>query len=126
VRPDALLINHAVEPTFAPLADMVRLNDTLRLADPRPWPPVVPQMLHRARIVRAACPDALIDTDDWAMPDRATFREYLERQPELGVPALYYVDRIDLSGEPLLEEDFEAIRRAWRRAEHPSDGSQRS
>jgi hypothetical protein len=126
VRPDALLINHAVEPTFAPLADMVRLNDTLRLADPRPWPPVVPQMLHRARIVRAACPDALIDTDDWAMPDRATFREYLERQPELGVPALYYVDRIDLSGEPLLEEDFEAIRRAWRRAEPPSDGSQRS
>lgn len=127
-RPDALIISHAVEPSFAPLAGMVRLNDTLRLADPRPWPPLVPQMRHRARIVRAACPDALIDTDDWAMPDRATFRAYLETQPELGIPALYYVDRIDLSGERLLQDDYAAIRRAWRRfeADAPADGSQRA
>lgn len=116
VRPDALLISHAVEPSLAGLSDMVRLNDTLRLADPRPWPPVVPQMVHRARIVRAAHPDGLIDTDDWAMPDRATFRAYLDVQPDMGVPALYYVDRIDLSGEPLLEEDYAAIGRAWGRA----------
>ncbi len=115
-RSDALLIGHAAEPSLARLTDMVRLNDTLRLADPRPWPPLLPQMVHRARIVRAACPEVLIDTDDWAMPDRATFRAYVETQPELGVPALYYVDRIDLSGEPLLEEDYAAIRRAWQRA----------
>jgi hypothetical protein len=119
VRPDALIVSHAVEPTFAPLAGMIRLNDTLRLADPRPWAAVVPQMVHRARIVRAACPDALIDTDDWAMPDRATFRAYLERQPDLGVPALYYVDRIDLSGESLGEDDYAAIRRAWQRSGYP-------
>jgi hypothetical protein len=120
-RPDALIISHAVEPTFASLAGMIRLNDTLRLADPRPWGAVVPQMLHRARIVRAACPDALIDTDDWAMPDRATFRSYLEVQPDIGVPALYYVDRIDMSGEPLGEDDYAALRRAWQRC---ADGSQ--
>jgi hypothetical protein len=60
------------------------------------------------------------------MPDRATFRAYLERQPEIGVPALYYVDRIDLSGEPFREEDYAAIRRAWGRAELASDASQRS
>ncbi|HLU83094.1 MAG TPA: hypothetical protein VKZ43_06800, partial [Trueperaceae bacterium] len=36
-------------------------------------------------------------------------------QLELGVPSLYYSSHIDTSGEPLLAEDYELIRRIWSR-----------
>lgn len=112
-RSDALLIGQVPEPTLAPLVDMIRLNDVLRLDDPTPSVSIVPQMRYRAAVVRAACPDHLIDTDDWCMPDLATWREYAEAKPDFGVPALYYADRLDLSGEPLTDADYELVRRTW-------------
>jgi hypothetical protein len=72
-------------------------------------------MRHRPRIVRASCPDLLIDTDDWAMPDLATFREYRDVQAELGIPALYLASHIDTTLEPLEESDYRAIRDLWSR-----------
>ena len=107
------MITHTPHPSFADVTDMVRLNDMLRLDDPGPMPPVVPQMRYRAGVVHAACPDLLVDTDDWAVPDKATWRAYLEEKPRLGVPSLYYVTDVDLDGEPLEEEDYAAIRRTW-------------
>jgi hypothetical protein len=118
-KPDALVITHTPNPAFAEVTDMIRLNDALRLGDPRPWAPVVPQMLHRAAIVRAACPDLLIDTDDWAMPDRATWREYQAVKGSIGVPSLYYVDRIDQSQEPLEDEDYALMRATFDGAVEP-------
>jgi hypothetical protein len=47
---------------------MIRLNDMPRIDDGAPFPPIVPQMRYRAAVVRAACPDLLIDTDDWCVP----------------------------------------------------------
>ena len=113
VKPDALLIGQVPEPTLAPLVDMIRLNDALRLDDPTPGVSIVPQMRYRAAVVRAANPDHLIDTDDWCMPDLATWREYTEAKPDFGVPSLYYADRLDLSGEPLTDADYELVRRTW-------------
>jgi hypothetical protein len=112
-KPDALVMTHTPDPAFADVTDMIRLNDLQRLDDPSPDAPFVEHMTHRARVVRAAMPGVLIDTDDWAMPDLATFRAYLERQPDLGVPSLYYATHMDVSGEALQEEDYAAIRRAW-------------
>ena len=114
-KPDALVITHTPHPAFADVTDMVRLNDMLRLDDPGSMPPVVPQMRYRAAVVRAACPELLIDTDDWTVPDKATWREYLELKPDLGVPSLYYVTDVDLTGERLDEDDYAAIRRTWAR-----------
>jgi hypothetical protein len=95
---------------------MVRLNDALRLAEPTSGVDAVRQMRHRARIVRAACPELLIDTDDWAMPDRATWRAWQRAKPDVGVPSLYYVDRLDVSGEELTEEDAALLREVWGRS----------
>jgi hypothetical protein len=113
VRADPLLIGQTPNPVLAPFVDMIRLNDALRLDDPEPALDVVPQMRHRAAIARAACPDHLIDTDDWCMPDLARWRAYATIQPELGVPALYYVDRMDRTDEHLEERDFALLRRTW-------------
>ncbi len=86
---DALIITHTPHPYFRDVTDMVRLNDVNTRAA------VVPQMVHRARVVRAACPDVLIDTDNWPMPSIAEFRAYVDVQPELGVPSLYYATHVD-------------------------------
>ena len=112
-KPDALLITQTPHPAFVDVTDMIRLNDMLRLDDPGPFPPVVPQMRYRAAVARAACPELLVDTDDWCVPSLAEWREYLEEKPALGVPSLYYADSLDWTGERLEPSDYEALRRTW-------------
>lgn len=115
VNHQALVITHTPHPSFADVTDMVRLNDMLRLDDPGPLPAdaVVEQMRYRARIAGAALPDVLIDTDDWCVPDKRTWRAYLDAKSELGVPSLYYATTIDQTGEALDEDDYAALRDVW-------------
>jgi hypothetical protein len=70
-------------------------------------------MRYRAEVARAACPDVLIDTDDWCVTDLETWRAYLEIKCELGVPALYYASHLDRTSETLTPADYEALRRVW-------------
>jgi hypothetical protein len=113
VRPDALVVAHAPNPAFADVADAVRLNDALRLEDPDRNVPLVAQMTHRAAVARAAVPELLVETDDWAMPDRAAWRAWLEAKPALGIPSLYHTTHLDVTGEPLGAADAAAVRRTW-------------
>lgn len=114
-KPDALVITHAVHPSFADVSDMVRLNDVSR-ADVAGHPvPVVDQLRFRAAIARAALPHHLLDTDQWPMPNRAEWRRYVEAQAEVGVPALYYLETIDRTGEPIGPEDLAAVAASWSR-----------
>ena len=109
-KPDALVMTHTPNPYFRDATDMLRLNDVNMER------PVVEQMRHRARIAELACPDALIDTDNWPMRDRASWRDYIAVQAELGVPSLYYATHVDTSGEELDAGDYAAIASAWRLA----------
>jgi hypothetical protein len=113
VRPDALLVTHTPEPTFRDVTSMLRLNDALRLDDPEPLVPVIAQLGHRAALVRAADPTVPLDTDDWAMPSRAEWLAWQRVKPQLGVPALYHVDRV--AGEPIEPEDLRIVAEAWAR-----------
>jgi len=116
VRPDALLVTHTVHPWFADVASMIRLNDVLEHdAAGRPVD-VADQLRFRAEVARRALPRHPIDTDQWPMPDRAQWREYVAAQAGLGVPALYYVDRIDNSGEPLTADDHALVATSWAHA----------
>lgn len=105
-KPDGLVMAHAPNPLFADAADMVRLNDVNTGA------PVLAQMEHRARVSRAAVPELLVDTDNWPMPSRAAWREYVAAQPRIGIPSLYFVTHLD-GGEPLEPEDYALVARAW-------------
>jgi hypothetical protein len=113
VKPGCLLVGHTPNPIVAGTVDMIRLNDTLRLDDPRQTVDIVPQMRHRAAIVRAACPDHLVDTDDWCAPSLAAWRAYARVKPSLGVPALYYATHLDLTGEALEASDYALLRETW-------------
>jgi hypothetical protein len=112
-KPDALVVTHTASPSFADVTDMIRLNDLMRLHEPDPFAPAVAQMRHRARVASSIEPGMLIDTDDWCMPSKEEWREYLAAKPELGVPALYYATGIDHSGEAFDDDDYAAIRDAW-------------
>lgn len=112
-KPDALVVTHTPNPDFADVTDMVRLNDVMMLDSPDPTVHVPGHMTFRAAIVRAALPEVAIDTDGWCMPDRATWRSYLQVQPSLGVPALYYASRFDQTAEHLTADDYRLVREVW-------------
>jgi hypothetical protein len=124
-KPDALIVTHTPHPSFADVTDMIRLNDMLLVDADSPVPPVVPQMRYRADVVRAAVPELPIDTDDWCVPDLATWREYLAAKLDFGVPALYYVSHVDSTGEAFEQEDYAALRAAWARWREQSSTSRR-
>ena len=77
-KPDALVMTHTPHPGFVDVTDMIRLNDVLSPSGTRL--PVVEQMELRAAVTRAACPELLIDTDDWPIGDLDTWRAYAERR----------------------------------------------
>ncbi|MFG1710185.1 hypothetical protein ACFLIM_44150 [Nonomuraea sp. M3C6] len=113
VKPDALMITHTPHPAFGDVSDMIRLNDVLEL-DPHGDPvPTVDQLRFRHAVATHAMPGHLIDTDQWPMPSRADWLAYAQAQPELGVPALYYVESIDNSGEPITSEDLHLVAKWW-------------
>jgi hypothetical protein len=72
-------------------------------------------MRFRADVVRAACPELLVDTDDWRIPSLEAWREYLEVKPELGVPSLYYATHVDATGEAFEKKDYHLLREVWNR-----------
>ncbi|UFU04469.1 hypothetical protein LQF12_07830 [Ruania suaedae] len=113
VRPDALVVTHTPNPLFAGVTDMVRLNDVLERDPAGTFVPVADQVRTRARIAAAALPGLPLDTDQWPMPDREQWRGYTAAQPDLGVPALYYAERIDGSGELLTDDDYALVRGTW-------------
>jgi hypothetical protein len=116
VKPDALVVAHAPHPYLADVVDMIRLNDMVDLTLLQPEDDsVLTALRRRAEVARIARPDAPIDTDNWPVPNRDAWREYVRAQPELGVPALYFATAIDITQEPLEAADYALIRASWAR-----------
>jgi hypothetical protein len=117
VKPDALVVNHTVDPRFASVTDMVRLNDILERNIHGEVVPAAQQLHFRADVVKAANPRTPIDTDQWPISDKAQWLGYVQEQPLLGVPSLYYVESIDGSGEAITDADLAVVARSWRLGE---------
>lgn len=109
VKHDALIMCHCPHPYLQDKLDMIRLNDV------NTGRPVCAQMTHRAKLVQAVLPERLIDTDNWPMPDKASWLSYVKLQPELGVPSLYYLWHMDNSPEEITDEDLDVVRDSWQR-----------
>lgn len=113
-KPDALVVTHALDPRFADVTDMVRLNDVLERDETGRLVPVVDQLEFRARVAESALPNTPIDTDQWPMPNLAEWRSYVTEQWRRGVPALYYAEAMDRSDETLEPADLELVADTWR------------
>ena len=107
VKPEAFIITHTPHPYLADLMGAVRLNDINTGHN------VCGQMLHRTRIASIACPEALIDMDNWPMQDKATWLDYLSATPNRGIPALYFASHINSTGEAINEDDYDLLRGVW-------------
>ncbi|MET0934180.1 MAG: hypothetical protein ABWX56_10725 [Mycetocola sp.] len=114
-KPDALVITHAMHPSFADVSGMIRLNDVSKRDVRGERVPVVDQLAFRHAIASRVLPHHLIDTDQWPMPNRAEWLRYAEAQVDKGVPALYYLESIDRSGEHIDSADLLRIAATWRR-----------
>lgn len=114
-KPDALVINHTVDPGFSDVTDMIRLNDILERDPSGARVGVVEQLRFRAAVARSAVPSLPIDTDQWPMPNRTQWLAYVEEQPSQGVPAVYYTEFIDGSGEELTTQDLQKVALSWER-----------
>jgi hypothetical protein len=116
IKPGALIVTHTPDPAFLDVTDMIRLNDVLHTDHPEGLSPpsemaVLEQMTYRARVVRAACPEPLVDTDGWRLPGQRDLAAYAEAAPALGVPSLYYAERME-SG-PIDTDTWAAVAAAW-------------
>ena len=109
-KPDALINCSCAHPYFDEIADQVRLHDydgVLRSA---------PEVMgYRAKLVRAAMEDVLLDTDSGSTMSHRDFRRYVAAQPDLGVPCLMHVS--PAGAVPLDGGDLDLIREAWARWE---------
>ena len=112
-KPDALVVAHATAAGFGDVCDMVRTNDLLERDVHGGLVPPTDQLRARLDVVRASLPYHLVDTDQWPMPDRASWRDYVRVQAELGVPSLYYVEGLDRSPEQLDDEDLAYVAKTW-------------
>jgi hypothetical protein len=112
-KPDALMITHTPHPAFADVSDMIRLNDVLETDPKGRFVPAVDQLRFRHAVAAHAMPDHLIDTDQWPMLTKADWLAYAEAQPSLGVPALYYLESIDNSGEEITDSDLRLVAKWW-------------
>lgn len=110
-KEEALVMCHCPHPYLEDKIDMIRLNDVNTAR------PVLAQMTHRARLVKAIMPNVLIDTDNWPMPNKKAWLDYVALQPELGVPSLYYLRSMDNSDEPITDADLQVVRESWNKWE---------
>jgi len=108
IKKDALMITHTYNPYFSDIVGMCRLQDLY--TDKKS---VVKQMAHRAKIARIACPGCEIDTDNHPLVSLAAWSEYAKEQPNIGVPALYYVSGVEITHEPLKPGHFRMIKKIW-------------
>lgn len=116
IKEDALILTQTPDPYFANIVDMIRLN-SLTQVEPRyelSMGDILTHMTHRARVARAASADWLIDTDNWPNLDREQWLGYVQRQPYLGIPSLYYVTQLDSTGEALRPEDYALVAQTWK------------
>lgn len=115
-KQDALVMCHCPHPYLEDKLDMIRLNDI------NTGRPVNDQMTHRAKVVQAVMPDVLIDTDNWPMPNKQAWLDYVRLQPSLGIPSLYYLWHMDNSDETISQEDLDVVRDSWKEWEEKQRG----
>ncbi|MCL6442858.1 MAG: hypothetical protein K6T83_05270 [Alicyclobacillus sp.] len=111
VKSDAMIMTHCPHPYFADVTDVLRLND---------WSVRNPNVVEQARYrhsIATACSDWLINTDNWIMYNMDQWRQYLEVQPELGIPASWFTHGVLGEGtwqyEAFTEDDYSRWREIW-------------
>jgi len=93
---------------FRDSSDVLRLNDLWYATRD-----VVGTMRERAQIAHISGWD-LVDTDNASSTTLETWWEYMEAQPSIGIPALYFLHRTESTLEEPPEWNWVALAGIWR------------
>ena len=108
-RPDALVETQTPNVAFRDSSDVLRLNDVWYATRD-----IVTTMRTRADIAHiSGWP--LVDTDNASSTTLATWWTYMEAQPAIGIPALYFVHRTESTLEAPSDADWAALGALWRK-----------
>jgi hypothetical protein len=106
-KPDALIETQTPNPLFRESSDVLRLNDIWYGARH------VPEMMRRrARIAKIAGWD-LVDCDNASSTNLEEWWDYMQQQPSIGIPALYFVYRTETTMEEVPEDKWRQLAEIW-------------
>lgn len=108
-RPDAMVETQTANAAFRDSSDVLRLNDIWYATRD-----VVGTLRERARIAHISG-WALVDTDNASSTTLETWWQYMEAQPSIGIPALYFLHRTESTLEEPPDTDWPALAGIWRR-----------
>lgn len=107
-KPDAMVETQTTNAAFRDTSDVLRLNDVWYATRE-----VVGMMRERARIAHiSGWP--LVDTDNASSTTLATWWQYMEAQPSIGIPALYFLHRTESTLEAPPEWQWTALAGIWK------------
>jgi hypothetical protein len=107
-KPDAMVETQTVNALFRESSDLTRLNDIWYAARN------VPDMMRlRARIAHISGWPVL-DTDNASSTNLKEWWNYMQAQPSIGIPALYFVSRTESTQEAPSEAQWSALAGIWR------------
>jgi hypothetical protein len=106
-KPDAMVETQTVNALFRESSDLIRLNDIWYASRE------VPQMMRtRARIANiTGWP--LVDTDNASSTTLKEWWSYMQAQPTIGIPALYFVTHTESTQESPADWQWKALAGLW-------------
>ena len=107
-RPDAMIETQTPNAAFRDSSDVLRLNDVWYATRD-----VVETMRERARIARISGWN-VVDTDNASSTNLESWWRYMETQPSIGIPALYFVHRTETTLEEPSAAEWNALAAIWR------------
>jgi hypothetical protein len=106
-KADALVETQTPNPLFRESSDVLRLNDIWYGARNVPA-----MMKRRARIAKIAG-WSLVDCDNASSTNLEEWWNYMQQQPQIGIPALYFVHRTETTMEEVPEEKWRQLAEIW-------------
>ena len=106
-RPDGMVETQTSNAAFRDSSDVLRLNDIWFATRD-----AVATMRERAQIAHISGWE-LVDTDNASSTTLETWWAYMQAQPSIGIPALYFLHRIESTLEEPPESDWVALAGIW-------------
>jgi hypothetical protein len=108
-KPDAMVETQTTNALFRESSDVIRLNDVWYASRN-----VTEMMRLRARIAQiTGWP--LVDTDNASSTNLKEWWNYMQAQPSIGIPALYFVTRTESTQESPSNQDWTYLAAIWQR-----------
>jgi hypothetical protein len=106
-KPDAMIETQTTNALFQESSDVLRLNDIWYSSRN------VPEMMRLRAHIANVSGWPVVDTDNASSTTLKDWWEYMQAQPTIGIPALYFVTRTEATQESPSEADWRYLAAVW-------------